>query len=376
VGGSFAQTGLPTAVTSATYDAANELTNWNGLTISYDLNGNMLSDGSNTFSWNARNQVATLNSVSLQYDGFGRRTKNLQNTSFLFDGANAVQELSGSTTTANLISGGIDEIFTRADVTGSFTPLKDVLGSTIALVDASGNLVTQYAYDPFGNTTVSGTTSSNAFQYTGRENEGNGLYFYRSRYYSPMLGRFINEDPLGFEGSGPNFYSYVFDNPINLVDPFGLSTVTAPTPTSPPPTLVITVESLEGPSAFALLIYEAKLSSELIQTVSAINAENTAYGEEWQSVIAYNQAVLAHPRRPLPLAGRYTGGKPPSTGGGGDDDDDCTKQWKKAGDYCSQLDDLPRNSPEFKKVQNIFGRDILDCMSGQVDQRCGGHKVW
>src|SRR6266571_5982563 len=45
VGGSFAQTGLPTAVTSATYDAANELTNWNGLTISYDLNGNMLSDG-------------------------------------------------------------------------------------------------------------------------------------------------------------------------------------------------------------------------------------------------------------------------------------------------------------------------------------------
>ena len=82
VGGSFAQTGLPGAVASATYDAVNELTNWNGTTISYDLNGNMLSDGANTFSWNARNQVATLNTISLQYDGFGRRTKNLQNTSF------------------------------------------------------------------------------------------------------------------------------------------------------------------------------------------------------------------------------------------------------------------------------------------------------
>ena len=152
VGGSFARTGLPGAVASASYDAANELTNWNGTPISYDLNGNMLSDGANTFSWNARNQVATLNSVSLQYDGFGRRTKNLQNTSFLFDGANAVQELSGSTATANLISGGIDEIFARADSTGAFTPLKDALGSTIALVDASGNLVTQYSYDPFGNT--------------------------------------------------------------------------------------------------------------------------------------------------------------------------------------------------------------------------------
>lgn len=105
VGGSFAQTGLPGAVASATYDAANELTNWNGTAIGYDLNGNMLSDGTNTFSWNARNQVATLNSVSLQYDGFGRRTKNLQNTSFFFDGVNAAQELSGSTPTANLISG-------------------------------------------------------------------------------------------------------------------------------------------------------------------------------------------------------------------------------------------------------------------------------
>jgi RHS repeat-associated protein len=183
----------------------------------------MLSDVANAFSWNARNQVATLNSVSLQYDGFGRRTKNLQNTSFLFDGANAVQELSGSTPIANLISGGIDEILTRTDSGGAFTPLKDALGSTTALVDASGNLVTQYSYDPFGNTTVSGASNSNAFQYTGRENEGIGLYFYRARYYSPQLARFINEDPLGFAGSGPNFYAYVFDGPTNLNDPSGLA---------------------------------------------------------------------------------------------------------------------------------------------------------
>jgi YD repeat-containing protein len=50
--GSFARTGLPGAVSSTTYDAANELTNWNGTPISYDLNGNMLS-GTNTFNWNA-----------------------------------------------------------------------------------------------------------------------------------------------------------------------------------------------------------------------------------------------------------------------------------------------------------------------------------
>jgi RHS repeat-associated protein len=184
----------------------------------------MLSDGSNTFTWSARNQVATLNSVSLQYDGFGRRTKNLQNTSFLFDGANTVQELSGATPTANLISGGIDEIFTRADATGTFTPLQDTLGSTIALVDANGNLVTQYAYDPFGNTTVAGTANPNEFQYTGRENEGNGLYYYRSRYYSPVLHRFVSEDPLKLDGGDPNFYAFVGDDPINFIDPSGLHT--------------------------------------------------------------------------------------------------------------------------------------------------------
>jgi RHS repeat-associated protein len=144
-------------------------------------------------------------------------------SSVLYSGANAVQELSGSTPTANLISGGIDEIFTRADSSGAFTPLRDALGSTIALIDASGNLVTQYAYDPFGSTTVSGAASSNVFQYTGRENEGNGLYFYRARYYSSLLGRFVNEDPLGFAGSGTNVYAYVFDSPAELIDPFGLS---------------------------------------------------------------------------------------------------------------------------------------------------------
>jgi RHS repeat-associated protein len=205
VGGSFARTGLPGAISSATYDAANELTNWNGASISYDANGNMLSGGGNAFTWNARNQVATLNSVSLQYDAFGRRVKNAGGTSFLYDEANAVQELSGSAVTANLLSGGIDEVLSRTDSSGAFTPLKDVLGSTIALVDSSGNVQTAYTYDPFGNTSVTGTGNTNEFQYTGRENEGNGPYFYRARYYSPLLGRFISQDPLGFAGGDQTY---------------------------------------------------------------------------------------------------------------------------------------------------------------------------
>jgi YD repeat-containing protein len=140
VGGSFARTGLPGGVTAAFYDAANEVTNWNGLTLSYDQNGNMLSDGANTFTWNARNQVAKVNNISLQYDAFGRRIQNAAGTSFVYAGANAAQELSGSTVTANLLSGGIDEIFSRADSSGALAQLRDALGSTVALVDSIGNL--------------------------------------------------------------------------------------------------------------------------------------------------------------------------------------------------------------------------------------------
>jgi hypothetical protein len=81
------------------------ITNWNSTALSYDLNGNMLSDGSHTFTWNARDEVATLNGVSLQYDAFGRRIKNAAGTSFLYNGANAVQELSGNSVTTSLLSG-------------------------------------------------------------------------------------------------------------------------------------------------------------------------------------------------------------------------------------------------------------------------------
>lgn len=58
-------------------------------------------------------------------------------------------------------------------------------------------------------------------QFTGRELDASGLYFYRARYYHPGMGRFILEDPLHLNG-GLNFYAYVGGDPINRVDPLGL----------------------------------------------------------------------------------------------------------------------------------------------------------
>lgn len=94
----------------------------------------------------------------------------------------------------------------------------------LALTNSSGNITTQYGYDPFGNTTGNGGSSTNVFQYTGRENDNNGLYSFRARYYSPTFGRFISEDPIGFDGGDSNLYRYVWNSPTGFVDPLGLWT--------------------------------------------------------------------------------------------------------------------------------------------------------
>jgi RHS repeat-associated protein len=187
----------------------------------------MLSDGTNSFVWDARNRLGSMNnaSASFQYDAFGRRVSKSflgTSTTFLYDGANIVQELSGSTPLANLLSGGIDEVFTRTDASGSAGYLSDALGSTVALADGTGAARTQYTYEPFGNTSISGTATTSSYDYTGRELDPTGLYYYRARYYDPSTGRFISEDPIGFLGGSASLYSYVANSPQNFVDPRGL----------------------------------------------------------------------------------------------------------------------------------------------------------
>jgi RHS repeat-associated protein len=220
VGGSLAATGFPSAVSSAAYDVANELTGWNGTTIGYDANGNISNDGVASYTWNGRNQLISRGSTSFQYDSFGRRTLNAAGNNLLYEGWNVGQELSGTTPAANEILGGIDEFFSRKVSAGTYSPITDALGSVLALANSSGTIKTQYGYDPFGNTTTAGGTNTNVFQYTGRENDTNGLYFYRARYYNPVFGRFVSEDPIGFRG-GINLYRYANDNPVEFRDPYG-----------------------------------------------------------------------------------------------------------------------------------------------------------
>jgi RHS repeat-associated protein len=98
----------------------------------------------------------------------------------------------------------------------------DGLGSVVSITDPSRNVLQTYTYDAFGSI-VPSTPFRNSFTYTGREyDEETGLYFYRARYYDPRLGRFLNVDPIGFDGGDTNLYAYVGNNPVNRTDPKGL----------------------------------------------------------------------------------------------------------------------------------------------------------
>jgi RHS repeat-associated protein len=230
VGGSFARTTIPEVISALTYDAANQLTQRETSSLRYDANGNLTSDGARNYVWDVRNQLASIGghgiAASFEYDTLGRRIRKTVNgttTEFLYDGLNIVQELSGGTPIVNLLNGqGIDECYVRTATNGSEVRLFDALGSTLGLLDTDGVLQTEYSYEPFGATTATGRTSANSLQYTGRENDATELYYYRARYYSPSLRRFISEDPLKIIGEEINFHGYAGNNPINFIDPLGL----------------------------------------------------------------------------------------------------------------------------------------------------------
>ncbi|MGN9912562.1 RHS repeat-associated core domain-containing protein [Phytohabitans sp. LJ34] len=231
IGGDFARASVPAAFGPATYNAANQLTNLAGTAVTYDLDGNLTSDGRATYTWNARGQLTATTAggptTSYTYDPLGRRASQIEatgsTTSYVYDGLNPVQEKVGATVTAQTISGRVDEVFYRTSGGTIRRLLTDGLGNTVAVANGTGDIQARYAYDPFGRTTVAGNDGGNPYRYTGREQDGpDSLYHYRARYYSPTLQRFISEDPVGFAGGDANLHRYVGNAPTYLTDPLGL----------------------------------------------------------------------------------------------------------------------------------------------------------
>ena len=235
--GTWSDSALPSATTATgTVDANNRLTSFNGQSLSYDAAGNLIDDGVNHYVYDARNQLVQITqggvtTASFTYDVFGRRlskTIGTVATKYRYDGDNPIEETTAGQVSAILSGPGIDERYGRDEAGGRKYFMTDRLGSVVALANGNGALTAQYAYEPYGEISATGS-SDNPYQYTGRENDGTGLYYYRARYFSPTLKRFISEDALGL-GAGSNDYIYVNGNPNNFLDPFGTTAIPAPFP--------------------------------------------------------------------------------------------------------------------------------------------------
>jgi len=118
---------------------------------------------------------------------------------------------------------GVDEPIVTIAVSGGTSTKsynhQDGLGSIIALSTSSGAVSDKYTYGLYGETA---SLTGNTFRYSGRRLDAEtGLYYYRARYYSPKIGRFLQNDPIGTNG-GINLYAYVGNDPLNAADPSGL----------------------------------------------------------------------------------------------------------------------------------------------------------
>jgi RHS repeat-associated protein len=178
---------------------------------------------------------STTATISYDYDGLGRRVMKTVGgvvTQYLLDGDEEIAELDGS---GNLlrryITGpAVDDRIARAEGSATSNPTKyyyhtNHQGSVLASTDASGNPIQQIAYDEYGNSASAAT--GEPFRYTGRRfDPETGLYYYRARYYSPTLGRFLQADPVGYRDD-LNLYAYTGNDPLNGTDSSGKSDCTA-----------------------------------------------------------------------------------------------------------------------------------------------------
>jgi RHS repeat-associated protein len=217
------------------YNSSNQLTSTPAAAFTYDANGNTLTktdtNGVTSYSWDFMNRLTSVTlpgaggTVTFKYDPFGRRIQKsgpAGTTNYLYSRDNALADVdsSGAFIARYLQSGGVDEPLASVTATGTLFFETDGLNSVTSL-SGTGGLTNTYTYTTFGATTATGT-NSNRFRYTGREwDQETGLYYYRARYYSPELGRFITEDPMGVGGQISPF-AYTDNNPLRWTDPFGL----------------------------------------------------------------------------------------------------------------------------------------------------------
>ena len=246
-------TGDETYTTNYSYDKNNRLRNQTKIAGSvseitdywYDPNGNQISSMTVT-TGGGENAVVGIepaggntNSIN-EYDSWNQLTKTMQNgktasytyngdglrmsktvdgttTRHIWDGTNIAGDVTNGTVTKYIR--GIQLISSKTGSNESFYTY-NAHGDVVQLTNGSGNITKQYSYDAFGVEQNKDVNDTNPFRYCGEYFDGETESIYlRARYYSPVSGRFITEDPIR---DGLNWYTYCGANPIMLIDTFGL----------------------------------------------------------------------------------------------------------------------------------------------------------
>ena len=201
-----------------TYDGLNRDATIAALGNGYDADGNLTNDGARLFYYDAYNRLTGVGSAAYPnngpyltfiYDPLGRlasQTYYGTTTQFLYDGTDLVGEYDGSgNLTERYVHGdGVDEPLVWYHGSGTSDErffIQDYHGSVVGYTDAVGNLQALYKYGPYGEPKDinNGTTFSGArFRYTGQMVLPEaGLYYYKARVYDPIMGHFLQTDPIG-----------------------------------------------------------------------------------------------------------------------------------------------------------------------------------
>jgi RHS repeat-associated protein len=208
-------------------------------TYSYDLNGNMLSDGTRSYEWDGENRLYAINYTGTNkrseftYDGLSRRvrivekdgTNVISDKRFVWDGLAIAEERDAS--------GGLTKRFYGQGISVAAQPstlnyyhTRDHLGSVRELTDSAGLVRGRWSYDLYGARSANLITANAVdadFAYTGHYYHApSNLNLAPFRGYDSALGRWLSRDPIEEQG-GINLYGYVGNNPIHRIDPLGLA---------------------------------------------------------------------------------------------------------------------------------------------------------
>ena len=219
----------------------NRLLNDGTYSYTYDNEGNRLTRTETAtgtideYTWDYRNRLTSIttkdsNGIVIKtaeytYDAYDRRIEKVVDEDgagpkaattegYVYDGDHIALVFDGDGTLTHRYLHGpqIDQVLAEETADGQVRwALTDNQGTVRDVIDNQGNILNHISYDSFGQiTSQTNTEAYFRFGYTGREyDQESGQYYYRARYFDPGVGRFISEDPIGFDGGDSNLFRYV-----------------------------------------------------------------------------------------------------------------------------------------------------------------------